>query len=519
MRLNNRNYESLYKRLWQEVLAAEGRLEDGAEAFLKRFMEQLRASGMEITPGVEEALTRWFTAVDGEMHRSVAEAIKPVAAVYGMPTAMASGFVAEMAKQAFEEEWPDGLSLSKRLWRWTDETRRGVSKVLKHSVRAGQSVNSVIYAMQREIEKNGFDFHIVSNDSARWLERLAEAARAAIKTPSARSRWESELRKAWRTAERFAATGTRHAAMQAVNELQQAVNSGMDDLIDDAMRWYVYDRQLYNLKRIARTEMATACHRGIIKASEWDDDVIGYHWRLSASHKIFDVCNYYATVEMGLGKGVWPKDRVPRYKAHPHCMCKIIPRVTPIKEQGSASFSDFAESMPAKELDNIMPKWAHDLKRSGVPMHMLVGREWFHKQADVKKAMGDDLFDAAKALGKTLGKREWGNGERHLERRRSQGLAITMRDLNRRFEAVLKQPATEIWINRTERGKVTKIYCIDRENREISIMNNSGRRLTWHVRQHGSGIKGFIMDETRRAGKRGSSFTMAGTVAGLRSEK
>jgi len=35
-----------------------------------------------------------------------------------------------------------------------------------------------------------------------------------------------------------------------------------------------------------------------------------------------------------LGKGIFTKETVPHHKAHPHCMCLLIPRVTPISDKG-----------------------------------------------------------------------------------------------------------------------------------------------------------------------------------------
>jgi hypothetical protein len=65
--------------------------------------------------------------------------------------------------------------------------------------------------------------------------------------------------------------------------------------------------------------------------------VIGYQWRLSSSHPFPDICDYYAGVDFGLGRGVWPKEKVPPEKAHPHCMCSLVPRVTPVQQPGRLS--------------------------------------------------------------------------------------------------------------------------------------------------------------------------------------
>ena len=58
---------------------------------------------------------------------------------------------------------------------------------------------------------------------------------------------------------------------------------------------------------------------------ESDDDVVGYRWRLDASHKISDICDINSMADFGLGKGVYPKNRVPPIPAHPQCICYLTP--------------------------------------------------------------------------------------------------------------------------------------------------------------------------------------------------
>lgn len=48
-------------------------------------------------------------------------------------------------------------------------------------------------------------------------------------------------------------------------------------------------------------------------------------WKLSTRHPVYDICNMYAVADLfGLGKGVFPKDALPKIPAHPHCLCRVI---------------------------------------------------------------------------------------------------------------------------------------------------------------------------------------------------
>lgn len=47
---------------------------------------------------------------------------------------------------------------------------------------------------------------------------------------------------------------------------------------------------------------------------------------MSSGHPTYDVCDLYANANLyGLGKGIFPKDKVPILPAHPNCMCSLSP--------------------------------------------------------------------------------------------------------------------------------------------------------------------------------------------------
>jgi hypothetical protein len=121
--------------------------------------------------------------------------------------------------------------------------------------------------------------------------------------------------------------------------------------------------------------MATAAHRAVISSTESDDSIIGYQWRLSASHPATDICDYYANIEMGLGKGVWTKEAVPHHKAHPHCMCLLIPRVTPIAQKGSKNYAEFIANTTPERRNQLLPKWASEAVDNGIDMKKLINSD------------------------------------------------------------------------------------------------------------------------------------------------
>jgi hypothetical protein len=100
--------------------------------------------------------------------------------------------------------------------------------------------------------------------------------------------------------------------------------------------------------------------------------IIGYQWRLSASHPRPDICDFYANIEMGLGKGVWTKESVPHHKAHPHCMCLLIPRATAIPYKGAQDYALFIKSVSPERRAQLLPKWAQEAAAAGIPLTQLI---------------------------------------------------------------------------------------------------------------------------------------------------
>lgn len=420
------DYDALYRRLWQAILAQEGRIQGDAAAFVAALVASIQAEGWKVGPEAQRQLTDYLDGVTASLRAGIGQAVGLVMDAAGtagatglgsagakavLSDAMRSEAVAKLTEQAFSARWPDGLTLSDRVWAWSREMRAGVERELQAGARAGTGINTLLYNMQRAIEGSAgaARFEIASLDLADWTDQLAQAGRALIHDPAARQEWQLTVNAVRRHIGQLKESGTRNAAVRAFKAITGAVNQGREDLLGKALHWWAYDKQLYLLKRIARTEMATAAHRAVIASTENDPHVIGYHWRLSGSHPAPDICDYYAGIEMGLGKGVWTKEAVPRHKAHPHCMCNITPRVTKIKTPGSTSYAEFIQGLPADKRAELLPNWANHLHGLGMPLEKLIRPDGLGlaTRAEVAARMGEDRFHAAEALGKALVEREW----------------------------------------------------------------------------------------------------------------
>lgn len=79
----------------------------------------------------------------------------------------------------------------------------------------------------------------------------------------------------------------------------------------------------YPARRLARTEISRAHGQATLWAAQRTPFVRGVRWSVSARHPAPDECDRNATADNGLGPGVYPPEAVPRYPAHPHCLCVL----------------------------------------------------------------------------------------------------------------------------------------------------------------------------------------------------
>jgi hypothetical protein len=361
------DYTDLHQRLWQLVQEYDQRLSGGAAASARRLIERLKAEGFQVGPEAQAELENYFRQIETALRGGIAAATR-----LGSPKEMRDELVAQLTEEAFARRWEDGKHLSQRLWNFKSEMKQGLEKVLQDGARMGKSVDALMMDMQRAIEADAGLFGIKHRAWDDWAQELAEAAKPVIKDGSLRKFWQKTASEIWGHIQELKDSGTKHAAETAFRRIVKAVETGQMELLSDAVYWWQYDKQLYYLKRIARTELATAQHRAVIESTLGDPDIIGYQWRLSSSHPEPDICDYYAAIDMGLGKGVWTKDAIPRHKAHPHCMCLIVPRVTPVRQPGSTTYGDFIRGMAPERRGKFLPPWAREAMKQGRSLDSLI---------------------------------------------------------------------------------------------------------------------------------------------------
>lgn len=338
------DWPSLQRALWRAVRAHEARIGETTAEFRDAIVAAVRAAGYVLDAETSRLTSEYLEVMDGMVRGAVEASVVPVA-TEALPAAMRSDFVARRMADAYDRRWPDGLRLSDRVWRWQDATRQGVGETLRRGIDLQHSVNRLTYDLQRSIERSAQQrFAIEINQVDDWARDLARTGRRLLQGRSSIDQWLQTIEATRTHLDKLAEGGTRRQAEAVFRVIRAAVRDGSEAAIEKSLDWWIYDRQLYSLRRIVRTEMATAQQRAIIASSYDDPDVIGYRWRLSASHPVWDICDLYAGVEFGLGEGVFPREHTPSEKAHPHCMCSLTPVTRARAKPGNVSWDALQEA-------------------------------------------------------------------------------------------------------------------------------------------------------------------------------
>ena len=149
------------------------------------------------------------------------------------------------------------------------------------------------------------------------LQKLVDDARKVL-SPADLAKLQADAKRLSAYADRLATGPLKAAYGQMARRLEKGLTDGLGNLVRTATE----EKARYHANRILRTESARAWGHGFHKECMDDPDVVGWKWRTSSAHKVFDICDFHAQADLyGMGPGVYPKDRHPSYPAHPHCFC------------------------------------------------------------------------------------------------------------------------------------------------------------------------------------------------------
>lgn len=268
----------------------------------------------------------------------------------------------QIAQEIINKRWNDGLKLSERFWDFSEQAISRLKNTITESIRYDNGVKALMYNLQYALEQQEFAI-VLKEQLPGWLKEFEESTKGLLVNAESKQSWEKIKKKVEKYIEKRSKEGTYYAGKQLLKEIEEALREGKMELVNKAVKWWVYDKQLYRLKTIAWTETAHAYMKATVELTKDEEEVVGYQWRLSRSHPRPDICDVNATVDYGLGKGVHPKDKLPRLPAHPHCMCYLVPVVRKGMEEKEKP------AIPESALESWAPKWLKEYaKKNGLSL-------------------------------------------------------------------------------------------------------------------------------------------------------
>ena len=220
-----------------------------------------------------------------------------------------------------ESEWDgSGMKLSAKLHGTQKQMRQNIISTVQAQIALNKHAHET--AMKLYDGYNTSDNVIRKQELPKYINDLAVFARRSDLPGLSKL-----CRQTRRKVDRLAKNGAPTKALKvAYSQLIDAVEKHSEKALENAVKVAVEEKTRYTAERIARTESARAWLDGYLKKYGDNERVVAHKWKLSSRHPVFDICDMYAKADMyGLGKGVFPKDKIPNLPVHPHCLCYLSP--------------------------------------------------------------------------------------------------------------------------------------------------------------------------------------------------
>lgn len=314
---------------------------------IEMFEHQLNdylASGMAAEAAVQAAYARYpiMLALLDEVKKQIEIAFRN-----GYGDTLPPSFREEMTRP-----WAaDGLTLSERTTRGVPLIQKMVAKAVKKAIDDGETYKTLAIRLFDGYRRGGI---IPEQSVPKFMKKLRYLS--AVKKYN-----RDGFAKKVRRVEMYVKQLKTPALRIAYKKLVAAIDAENEYKLKKAVHVATQERTRYFAERIARTEMARAQNAGVYEKYVDNDDCIGFRWRLSSAHPVYDICDMYAKADLyGLGPGIYPKNQLPMMPAHPNCMCHIQPVFTgqlakePAKNQVKAGGMAYIDSLSSRRQEQLL---------------------------------------------------------------------------------------------------------------------------------------------------------------------
>ncbi|WP_317302650.1 DUF6883 domain-containing protein [Acidaminococcus timonensis] len=229
--------------------------------------------------------------------------------------------------EALSNPWDgSGLTLSEKIHGASNVMLNDVISTLQEQIRRNKTVKDTAQALY-DGYKSG---HVVREQQLpQYLDELTRWTRRSRENLSQEEL--KDLQRAIRKVKYQADDlvddrATYNHFRTSLREVMDKLEHGSEKAAQRALQNAIQEKSRYVAERIARTEGARARYDAFMARNGEDEDVVAYKWKLGSRHPAEDICDMYANADLyGLGKGIFPKDKVVPQPAHPHCLCHYAP--------------------------------------------------------------------------------------------------------------------------------------------------------------------------------------------------
>jgi len=144
----------------------------------------------------------------------------------------------------------------------------------------------------------------------------------------------------------------------AYKQLAEVAQKHDKEATKKALKVALEEKARYYANRIAVTEQQRALNLGRAKEYLEDEEIEFVRYRMSSKHPMIDICDYFANLNIGYGKGIVPKEKMITLPLHPHCMCRYEPyyrdvEYKKVKEPEKTTLEKFSK----EEQRQILGSW------------------------------------------------------------------------------------------------------------------------------------------------------------------
>jgi hypothetical protein len=311
--------QSTFKNKVREILKKyKVSYDSAAETLIADILQRINA-GNPVSKSVDEALRE--TGFQGAYQEAVSEAVYLAAcAGFGvLPEQVTDKATTAIKQKLLSDSWaPDDMSLSRRLH--TLDVRNKTVQTIRSSMQKMQSMKEMAMELY-----DGYNSGNGIIKSAGLSDKLADICDLAVRAAQGDKDLVAEVRKKAQRLQRSVDNLKTEDLKAAYSDFAKACsgNELNEKVISRAARVAVQEKTRYYAERIARTEAVRAWFDGYIAERQGNSDIWGYRWRLSSRHPFYDQCDVCAHMNVGYGRGIYPKNKVPSIPRHPHCMCML----------------------------------------------------------------------------------------------------------------------------------------------------------------------------------------------------